>query len=432
MLYVHTLTCLGARGFPFTFLLLFFGLWPGHAGEFPDKPVKVVVPFGPGGASDVLARTVQEAIRREGLSPHPWVILNVPGAGGSLGSYKVKNARPDGYTILNLHDGLLTAKHQGVTTYGAEAFQPIGTTGSSHTVVCSGPHLDFANLRTLLDGIAANPSTLRFGANLGAPSHFVGLLLERQRSGAAFRFVAAGGGSSRFSDLAGGHLDVSIFSLSEYLQFREGGLQALGYLGPERHPVIPEVPTARELGIDLVTGTTQFWWAPAGTPPDRVAKLADILEAAMQSEWLRSEYERLSVIPEFHRGSEMEALVAERDRQLAKVAIRGETYSLPVGGVVGICLAISAIWALAGNRPPSSPFRWNRPSLTIAAGVVVYVLVLGLRVLPFWVCTILFAGLTGWILATHHRERMLAILTALVLTTTLHVLFQGVLRIDLP
>lgn len=433
MQYVHTLSCFGARGFPYTFLLFLLSLCSLPAAEFPEKPVKVIVPFGPGGGSDVLARIVQEAIRRENLSSQPFVIYNVPGAGGTLGSYRVKNARPDGYTILNLHDGILTAKHQGMVNYGAEAFEPIGTSGSSNTLVCAGPQYPVKNLTELLDLAANEPNTIRFGANLGAPSHFVGLLLENERQDANFRFVAAGGGSSRYSDLAGGHLDVSIFSLSEYLQFQSGGLKALGYLGPERHPSIPEIPTGKEMGVDLVTGTTQFWWAPKGTPADRVEKLADILEKALNSEWLKQEYARLSVEPDFHRGSELDEIVQNLDQQLAEVSIRGEIQAIPVVPVVLGAVIVSAVACFlipAGSAGPSEGIRTK--GWWIAGLVLAYALVLGFRIVPFWICTIVFAAGAGTLLAQSRRQSLIAIGTALALAATLQIVFQRVLLIDLP
>ena len=98
------------------------------AGEFPRKPIKVVVPFGPGGDSDTFARIMQKTIRDHELLPEPLVILNVPGAGGTIGSRRVRDAAPDGYTILNLHEGIFTSKYAGRVSYGPEAFRPIAAT----------------------------------------------------------------------------------------------------------------------------------------------------------------------------------------------------------------------------------------------------------------------------------------------------------------
>jgi len=436
MLYVHTLSSFGARGFPYLFLAMMLILAPVQASDFPNKPVKVIVPFGPGGASDVLARTVQEAIRRENLSPEPFAIYNIPGAGGSIGSYRVKNARPDGYTILNLHDGILTAKHQGVTTYGTEAFVPIAATGSSHTVVCVGPKYEVKDLAALLERAASEPGTIRFGANVGAPSHFVGLLLEQERDGAEFRFVAAGGGASRFSDLAGGHLDVSIFSTSEYLQFASGGLRALAYLAPDRHPDIPDIPTGREQGVKLVTGTTQFWWAPLGTPEDRVEKLADILEAAMASDWLQAEYQRFSVDPVYLRGEAMMEEVERIDSQLAAVSVRQSMRSVPiVPFVLGAVLLCTVICALPGTRksgPAAEQVSFGRVALWILIAVSSYCLIIGWRIVPFWICTFLFAAGAGLLIGKTRGQHVSAVICAFVLASLLQVLFGFVLKIDLP
>ncbi|MEM1296694.1 MAG: tripartite tricarboxylate transporter substrate binding protein, partial [Verrucomicrobiota bacterium] len=293
--------------------------------DFPRKPIKVIVPFGPGGASDTLARIVQEAIRRDELAPEPLVMINVPGAGGTIGSRRAKNARPDGYTILNLHDGILTAKHTG-HDYGAEEFIPIASTGSSHTVVCTGPEGNWPDLKQVLVEAKKRPGEVKFGMNLGAPSHFVGLQLEQKEEGASFGMIPLQGGADRFEKLVGGHVDLSIFSVSEYLQFRmterrPNGLRAIAYLGPERHPQLAGTPTGIEVGVDLVTGTTQFWWAPKGTPADRIEKLGDILEAAMKSEWLESRYRQKSVEPICLRGDPLLQLIEEKEAQLASLNV---------------------------------------------------------------------------------------------------------------
>ena len=103
---------------------------------FPRKPIKVVVPFPAGGGSDTFTRIMQTAIRDADLLPQPLVVINVPGAGGTIGSRRVRDAQADGYTILNLHEGILSSKYSGLVTYGPEAFRPIAATGQSGLVIC--------------------------------------------------------------------------------------------------------------------------------------------------------------------------------------------------------------------------------------------------------------------------------------------------------
>ncbi len=411
--------------------------------EFPRKAIKVIVPFGPGGASDSLARVVQESIRRDDLSPHPLVIINVPGAGGTIGSRRAKNARPDGYTILNLHDAIMTAK-QVRHVYGPEAFVPIASTGASHTVVCTGPEGRWTSVAQALDEAAETPGEVKYGMNLGAPSHFIGLQLEQKHGSARFGMVPLQGGADRFEKLAGGHVDLSIFSVSEYLQFRKTetrrGLKALAYLGPERHPKLAGTPTAREEGIDLVTGTTQFWWAPKGTPPDRIEKIADLLERAMNSDWLRKKYAEKSVDPVFLRG---EALLAEIETKRAQIVglkvddAEQNKGGLPVFGAiltgVGIFAGLSVFLGLSQKIAPSAvKTRRNWRPAAIVGLLSAYLGLLSLHWLPFWLATGLFAAAAGWILAPNLRTRGIVAGAGVFLAIGLQFLFQNVLIIDLP
>jgi len=291
---------------------------------FPAKPIKVVVPFSPGGGSDTFARAVQKVIRDEALLTEPVIIVNRPGAGGTIGSRSVKNAFPDGHTILFLHDAIVTARHAGQATYGPAAFEPIAGTGELGAVIAVGPDSEYDSLEHLIDAATATPETISFAANLGAPSHFWALLLEKASpdSAARFRFVQSGGGALRFGDLKGSHVAVSAFSVAELLQFKSEGLRALAYLGEKRHPALPDVPTAGEQGIDVVAGNLQSWWAPKGTPPERIAVIAAALAKAMQSEALRGRMEEWQIEPNFLAASELKTEIERRDLLASEVAAR--------------------------------------------------------------------------------------------------------------
>ena len=103
--------------------------------SYPHRPIKLVVPFGPGGGTDTYARIIEKAIEDENLLPVPLVIINLEGAGATIGSRRVKNARPDGYTMMVLHDAILTAKYSGTVNYGPEAFKPVAATGEVGMIV---------------------------------------------------------------------------------------------------------------------------------------------------------------------------------------------------------------------------------------------------------------------------------------------------------
>ena len=207
--------------------------WADSAGcadnEQPDaRPLKIVVPFAPGGGSDTYARIIKKGIDDNKLSKQPIVIINRDGAGATLGSRYVKEAEPDGNTVLFLHEAIVTARYSGNVLYGPEAFEPIAATGSVAMVIAVMDDSPYTSLSELMDEASTHPNTVPYAGNFGAPVHFLAKQLERAVPGAAFKFTQSGGGTTRFHHLSGGHVDVSAFSLAEYMSFRSVRVAGLG------------------------------------------------------------------------------------------------------------------------------------------------------------------------------------------------------------
>lgn len=285
------------------------------------KAVQVIVPFSAGGGSDTLARFLVREINASKLDESPWVVINIPGAGGTIGSRHVKNSLPDGKTVLFLHDGILTAKLSGKAAYGPTAFEPIALTGKVGMVLAVNEASPFKDLAQLLDAAGSEPDTITFAANLGAPSYYMGKLIESNHPSAKFRFVQSGGGARRFADLSGGHIAVTVFSVSEFLSFRDGGLRGLAYFGEDRHPSLPEVPSARESSIDVVFENLQGWWAPLRTPKQVVEQLGSILEKAFFSVPVQEALSRQSIEPTFLPPDDFSAEVTKKEQSLERVSV---------------------------------------------------------------------------------------------------------------
>lgn len=410
------------------------------AGDYPRKPVKVIVPFATGGGSDTFARLVQKTIRDEGLLPHPLVILNVPGAGGTIGSRRVKDALADGYTILNLHEGIFSAKHSGQAPYGPEAFTPIAGTGKSAMVLCVAEDSPYRDLRDLLRGAAERPDGILFGMAPGTPSHFTGLKLEKAVDGARFRYVASGGGAKRLHDLIGGHIEVSPFSLAEYAGFRSEGLRALACFDEARHPDAPEIPTAREQGYPLVLTNVQYWWAPKGTPPEVVGRLAEAFEAAMRSDTLADTLRGMQVDPIVLRDDELAADLRTRESEYEGVALVNYRNLPPVSLAVGLAVALLGIgavvqWARGRTAPvaPADPPAPRRGPLLTLFVLAIYILGLQRAGLPFAWATLIFVPALGALAGARSPRHLLSLLLlGGVLGGGCVLLFTRVLVTDLP
>lgn len=324
-------------------------LLPLHAAEFPERPVEVIVPFGAGGGSDTFVRILQKAIREENLSPHPLIIRNAGGAGGTIGSRQARDATPDGYTIMCLHDGIYTAEHYGNADWGPADFEPIAAIGRSGVIVAVAEDSHYTNLASLMADAVERPYTLVFGTNLGAPNHYSALFLQAGKPGAKFRFTQTGGGAKRLAQVKGGHVDVTGFSVAEYLQFKEAGIRALAVLGDERIAALPDLPTAREQEVDAVHSLVQFWWAPKGTPPERVNAIADLLERAMATDQVRERLGQLQIEPLFLTGEPLKNVVGERSAHLAGIEIAPPASLPPLEWIIlGLALLCGA-WVVFEN-----------------------------------------------------------------------------------
>jgi tripartite-type tricarboxylate transporter receptor subunit TctC len=382
---------------------------------------------------------MKKAIEDNDLLPQPIVIINLDGAGATIGSRRVKNARPDGYTILLLHEAIVTAKYSGNAPYGPEAFEPIAGTGRMGLVFAVAEDSKYQTLTDLVEAARQLPDSLVFAANLGAPVHFVGLMLEQQCPGATFRFTQTGGGTKRLHALKGGHAQVSAFSLEEYSRFKSAGLRAIAYCDPERHPAIPEVPTSHEQGIAVTHVNMQFWWAPKNTPQSRVEYLGDVLEKAMQTDSVQQRMAQIQSDPVVVRGAAMLEAVEERRAAISSVDLR-KTQALPnvPAFVIPLVVAMSVVVFLKSRHQLPSPAeevpaaRHDLVSWCLLA-TVAYLVVLSSSFVDFRFVTFVYVLTVGGVL-TGWRPWRLAALTAVaaVMSLGVHFLFTHVFDLVLP
>jgi tripartite-type tricarboxylate transporter receptor subunit TctC len=420
--------------------MLLPGWSPRHrAGDFPNRPIKLVVPFAPGGGTDTFARIMKKAIEDNDLLPQPIVIINLDGAGATIGSRRVKNARPDGYTILLLHEAIVTAKYSGNALYGPEAFEPIAGTGRMGLVFAVAEDSEYQSLTDLVEAAQMQPDTLVFAANLGAPVHFVGLMLEQQCPGATFRFTQTGGGTKRLHALKGGHAQVSAFSIEEYSRFKAAGIRAIAYCDTERHPAIPDVPTSHEQGIAVTHVNMQFWWAPKNTPQSRVDYLGDVLEKAMQTESVQARMAQIKCDPVVVRGAAMLAEVEARRVAISSVDLR-KTQALPnvPAFVIPLVVVMGVIVFLKSRHQVPSPAKAvpvvrNDLAMWCTLATIVYLVVLSTSIVDFRLVTFAYVLAVGGVLTGWQPQRLMVLIAvAAVMSNAVHFLFTRVFDLVLP
>jgi tripartite-type tricarboxylate transporter receptor subunit TctC len=293
---------------------------PAFAAGWPDKPVKVIVPFGPGGTTDTLVRNIQRVSEEKKLLPQPLTVINV-GGHFSVGSNQVKNAAPDGYTFLAMHLALLSGEIVDPNRkLSYRDFEAVALTGGFclHPVVRD--DAPWKTLQELLAAAKAQPGTIIFGVNVGALNHLGGGMLEAAFPGAKFRFVQIGGGAENFAALKGGNTQVSMLSSSEYQNFKAGGMRALGYTGTERLKLEPEIKTMREQGLDFDFCINNYWLAPKGTPKEAIDGMAAMLQKAMASPEMQAAQTKQASSSEFMSGPAFQKSLDDTFKRMEPVA----------------------------------------------------------------------------------------------------------------
>ncbi len=265
---------------------------------FPEKPIKIILPTNAGGETDGLVRLLQRGIAEKNLLSQKMVVVNLPGAGGTLGTRKIKQAKPDGYTIGLWHSGIVTSKAMGIVDYDHNDFELICMSGYTELLLGVTEKSQFKSIEGLLDVARAKPRSVKVSTNIGLPVHLIPLLFAEE-AGVEFRFIQTGGGAPRLTSLLGGHSDMTMLSTMAFINFRESGLKPLVTFSGERDPLFPNVPTAKEIGVDVELVEIRVWLAPKGTPQPVLNTIRTAIQTVMQDPEISGEMKKLGVVPKF-------------------------------------------------------------------------------------------------------------------------------------
>lgn len=256
---------------------------PAPAQEFPTKPINLVIPFGPGGASDL---TVRAFIH---LAPEvigqPMVVHTKPGGGGAVGSEFVAQAKPDGYTLLVGHtncNSILPAIEG--RSKGPDDLVSVARINTSGGVYMAKPDAPFKTFKEMIAWAKANPGQLSVStAGTWSAVDFTWKRMERDL-GVKLRIVSYTGGAEALVALLGGHVHASQLALPQSLpHIKAGKLRALAWGGPRRHPDLPDVPTSGEEGFERTLTVYKALMAPKGTPRPVVEKLAAAFKKMLET-----------------------------------------------------------------------------------------------------------------------------------------------------
>ena len=277
------------------------------AEQFPTRPVEVIVPWAPGGATDTVTRALMSVMGNH--FSQPMAVINRPGGGGTVGTTHALNQRPDGYTVLvNSWGAFITQPALSRLEYGPDDYEVVMQLNHEPRILVGHPSVPYNDIREMVEYAEQNPTAVHVGiAAVGATDHFAMLELELEY-GIELTITPQGGGGPARTAVLGHHTDVAALVASEAGPLIEAGeLKPLGVMGPARYAPLPDIPTTAEIGIPVESGVANHVYVPAGVPAERVRIIHDAFKNAMEDEGFLALAGRLALDPGYADGAESRA-----------------------------------------------------------------------------------------------------------------------------
>ncbi|WP_161139938.1 Bug family tripartite tricarboxylate transporter substrate binding protein [Propylenella binzhouense] len=280
------------------------------AGDFPNKPVTLVVAFSPGGSTDNLARVIVDDFGQ--VLGQPVVVENRPGAGGYVAWRSVQSAPPDGYTVLLAENAVALGKalRPDEPLDPRKAFEAVAKIGTAPMALIINSKLEPKTFQEFVEFAKAKEGGVNFSSSgVGSVSHMTFDALA-DLIGVQPQHIPYRGGGEANAAVVGGHVDAMMQSVGSARKLsEEGGVRVLAVTSEERNPTMPDVPTLKELGVEPDV-ELRFWWGifvPAGTPAPIKEKLAAAMKETLERPAVRDRLANIEVAPEFGPAEEMAA-----------------------------------------------------------------------------------------------------------------------------
>lgn len=273
---------------------------PASAQDFPTKPIRIIVPFGPGGGGDIIGRIFGQALQEK--LGQPVVIENKPGAAGTIGNEAVARADKDGYTIGVMTAGQIIAgaMNKSLRYDTATAFEPISQVATASLMIVARPDFPANNAKELIAAAKANPGKINVASpGFGATQHMAGELFK-QTAGIDMTAVQFRTSPEAITAVLGKQVDVLFDTVLAVLgQVQSGQLKAIAVTTKDRFPIVPDVPAAAESGLlpGYDVATWYGFFGPRGIPPAIVAKLNKALNEALKDDAVRDKLIKAGVAP---------------------------------------------------------------------------------------------------------------------------------------
>ena len=288
--------------------------------DYPSKPIKVVVPYNPGGGSDLSARTF--AKYSEEYFGEPMIVTNIAGAGGSTGGQEVLNSRPDGYTIFWHHNAMHVSYHTGIADFTWDSFTPICRLASAPGILAVSKDAPWDTIDDLVEYMKKNPKEIRMGVGIGATSHFLGVELDIATGGGdKISFVAVSGDAGMLQAILGGQIELAYLSLASAKEYvKSGKIKELATTGASRNKYFPDTPTLVEKGLNATAVMGYGVFGPPELSEEIVNFISKTFEKMTKDERLVKDLESLNLTNEYLNTEEFVNELLENDLKYYKSA----------------------------------------------------------------------------------------------------------------
>lgn len=257
--------------------MLAAGLAAPAGAQYPDRAIKMIVPWAAGGDTDNIFRPLAPLLQKH--LGQPVVIANVTGASGTVGAREAKGSPADGYTVYATHDYIHLVHYSGLTDISYKDFDPVCLISATPSVLTASPKTPWKDWQEFLADAKKRPGEITVGATLSSTSHIFPATIEKA-AGIKFRYVSYEGLAPRMTAILGGHIDLTDSNLTQKGKVEAGQLRFLAIATEQRDPEMPSVPTLKELGYNIVYEVARGLVVPKGTPAPVRAKLAEACEKA--------------------------------------------------------------------------------------------------------------------------------------------------------
>jgi len=293
--------------------------------EIPCGTAKLIVPWGAGGGTDVIFRILVEAANKHGAKPQIQVV-NIGGQGGNKGAKEAVKAKPDGCTLFAIHQSALSSFLTGRVDFTWDAFEPVALMTRTPTIYGANANVPYNSLKELQAYAKEHPNEVLAGGTLGSTSHFAMLELQ-DAMGVEFKHISYDGTRERMTALLANNIhlgEINLASAKKYIQTNE--LKALAITTEERNAEIPDVPTAKEQGFDLVIGVDRGIMLPKGASQEVVDYYIDIFSKVANDPDVQAQMTAKGSSMPFTAGADYRAYFEKTFDSWKKIAIKVGMY----------------------------------------------------------------------------------------------------------